>query len=227
VRRGQEAWIRLQAGRSWADWICVGEALEIGRHRAIIEANTNEPRGARYESIFGDWLRETGFDTLDKGDRKRLLDCLQHLPEIEAWRQTLPASKALTLNHPNAVWRAWQKTVAGKAASDKSPSLSRTARLKQEVVRLEDENFQLRRGGDDLFSWKDTAADIARLIADRLLQRLSPNKVQRVLECLSKVVAERAELLREPMKVEPSKRGKKRRRSIVQRDIAAKQQAAA
>jgi hypothetical protein len=229
VRRGQEAWSRLQSGRSWQDWLAVGEAVQVGRHRAMIEADTNQPRGSRYDSIFGDWLRETGFDTIDKADRKRLFDCLAHRGEIEAWRQTLPTNKRLQLNHPTSVWRNWQKaTVAGKATANRTPQLSPISKLKQEVVRLEDENLQLRRAGDDLFSSRDSAADIARLIADRLLQRLSPTKVHQVLEQLSQVVTERAELPREPMSAEPPKRGKKQRRRTIedfQRNIAAKHKA--
>src|SRR5262245_20043869 len=93
VRLGQEAWSRLQAGRSWADWLAVGEAIQVGRHWAMIEADTNQPRGARFNSIFGAWLKETGFDTLDKGDRKRLSTCLGHRSEIETWRQALPTNK--------------------------------------------------------------------------------------------------------------------------------------
>jgi hypothetical protein len=230
VRRGQEAWSRLQSGRSWEDWLSVGEAVQVGRHRAMLEADTNRPRGSRYDSIFGDWLSEAGFDTLDKADRKRLFDCLKHRGEIEAWRQTLPANKRLQLNHPTSVWRNWQKaTVAGKATADRTTQLSPISKLKQAVVRLEDENLQLRRAGDDLFSSRDSAADIARLIADRLLQRLSPIKVRQVLEQLSQAVTERAELRREPMSAAPSKRGKKQRRRTVedfQRDIAAKHKAA-
>jgi hypothetical protein len=225
VRLGQEAWSRLQAGRSWADWLAVGEAIRVGRHRAMIEADTNQPRGARFNSIFGAWLKETGFDALDKGDRKRLLLCLERRGEIEAWRATLPANKRLQLNHPNSVWRNWRRApVAGRATSNKAEQLSPIAKLKQELVRLEDENHQLRRAGDDLFSSRDSAADIARVIADRLLQRLSPPKVRQVLEQLSQVVTERAELLREPMTAEAPKRGKKQRRTVeaFQREIADK-----
>src|SRR5262245_20454288 len=228
VRRGQEAWSRLQSGRSWEDWLSVGEAVQVGRHRAMVEADTNQPRGSRYESIFGDWLRETGFDTLDKADRKRLFNCLEHRSEIEAWRQTLATNKRLLLNHPASVWRNWQKaTVAGKATTNRTAQLSPIAKLKQEVVRLEDENLQLRRAGDDLFSSRDSAADIARLIADRLLQRLSPPKIRQVLEQLSQVVTERAELPREPMAA-VARRGKKQRRTVeaFQREIAAKQKSA-
>jgi hypothetical protein len=225
IRMGQEAWSRL--GRSWQDWLAVGEAIRIGRHRAMLAANTNRPSGARYESIFGDWLRETGFAALDKGVRKRLLDCLEHCHTIEAWRQTLPENKRQLLNHPNTIWRHWQKaTVAGKATADRAAQISPISKLKQEIVRLEDENLQLRRAGDDLFSPLDSAADIARLIADRLLQRLSPPKVRQVLEQLSQVVTERAELPREPMTAEAPRRSKKPRRTVeaFQREIAAKQE---
>lgn len=227
IRRGQEAWSRLQAGRAWEDWLAVGEAIQVGRHHAMIEANTNRPRGSRYDAIFGDWLRQTGFDTLDKGDRKRLLDCWEHRAEIEAWRQTLPTNKRLLLNHPSSVWRNWRKaTVAGKeAAAEKPARLSPISEYKQEIVRLEDENLQLRRAGDDLFCPQDTAADIARLIADRLLQRLSPAKVLAILEHLPRIVAARAELPHEPMPAPPTRRKQSKKRRTIedfQRDIASR-----
>ena len=217
VRRGQEAWSRLEAGRSWEDWLAVGEAIQVGRHRAMVEANTNQPHGSRFNSIFGEWLQETGFDTLDKGDRNRLLNCLKHHAEIQAWRLSLPANKRLQLNHPNAVWRNWQKTVVGKAAGETPGQLSPIGRLKQEIVRLEDENLQLRRAGDDLFSSKDSAADITRLIADHLLQRLTPTKVREIAKLLPDVIASRAELPRNSMR-------SSRRRTVedFRRDLAAK-----
>jgi hypothetical protein len=116
-----------------------------------------------------------------------------------------------------------------KATADRTAPLSPVAKLKQEVVRLEDENLQLRRAGDDLFSSRDSAADIARLIADRLLQRLSPPKVRLVLVQLAQVFTERAELPREPMSAESPKRDKRQSRRTIeefQRKVAAKHKAA-
>jgi hypothetical protein len=229
IVRGREAWSRLRKGQVWDDWLVVGEALHLGRHLAMLEAHTNEPSGSRYNAVYGEWLQINGFNEIDKGVRSRLFDCLQRRSEIEAWRSTLPLSKRLHVNHPNTIWRNWQKaTVAGKATANSTAQLSPIAKLKQEVMRLEDENLQLRRAGDDLFSSRDSAADIARLIADRLLQRLTPTKVHQVLEQLPQVVTERAELPREAVTADPPKRGKRQRRTIedFQRGIAAKHKAA-
>ena len=222
IRRGQEAFSRLKAGRSREDWLAVAEAIQEGRRIAMIQANTNQPRGSLYGSIFGEWLRQTGFDAIGEGERKRLLDCLTHRVEIEAWLETVPANKRLTLNHPNSIWRNWQKTtVAGKATKD-TEKLSPVARLKQSIATLEEENDHLRRAGDDLFSARDSAADIARLLADRLLQRLSADKARQVIGLLPDVIAERAELSRDLMK--PPKQSRKHRRTVedFRRDLTAK-----
>jgi hypothetical protein len=184
IRFGQEAWTRLKTERCREDWFAVAEAIQEGRRIAMIAAKTNQPRGSLYDSIFGDWLKEKGFDAIDKGDRKRLLDCLANRAEIETWLATLPEKRRLQVNHPNPIWRGWNKT--------KNPTqLSHSAKLRQEVVRLEEENRLLRSAVDDLFSPLDSAADIAWLLADRLL-RLSPNKLRQVVETLPRVVAERS-----------------------------------
>jgi hypothetical protein len=221
VTRGREAWSRLK--KSLADWFAVAEALHHGQHQAMVESHSNEPKGARFQAKMGEWWRTTGFDEIDKGIRSRLLLCLKYRDEIEAWHKALPSNKRLQLNHPSSVWRNWQSaTIASRATpSKKPPKLSPIGRLKQEVVRLEEENLQLRRAGDDLFSPKDSAADIARLIADRLLQCFSPTKVRHILESLPKIIAERAELPREPMTATTPALRKKKHRAIeeFQRDV--------
>ena len=66
VVRGQEAWHRLREGHSWDDWLAVGEALQYGRHVAMLEAHTNKPSGSRYQVMYGEWLQTTGFHEIDK-----------------------------------------------------------------------------------------------------------------------------------------------------------------
>jgi hypothetical protein len=81
---GQEAWSRLKKHMSWSDWTSVGRAHLKGRRAAMREANTNEPTGRRYNQIFGELTRH-GFDDIDKGDRSRLFEVMEHLDEIETW----------------------------------------------------------------------------------------------------------------------------------------------
>lgn len=222
VQRGRDAWSRLGQGQSWQDWLAVGEALRVGRHLAMLEAHTNEPTGPRYQTVFGEWLETEGFSEIDKGDRKRLFDCLKHREEIESWRATLPLNKRLELNHPSTVWRNWQKsTVTGNATV--TPRTSPVAKFKQEVARLEDENHRLRRAGDDLFVAQDTATDIARLLADRLV-RITPTKARQILELLPKLYAERS-----AETPHDKARPRKKRRTIedFRRDVAARKAAEA
>jgi hypothetical protein len=221
VTRGQEAWGRLK--KSLDDWFAVAEALQHGQHVAMLEAHTNEPSGKRFQVIMGEWLCLTGFNEIDKGVRSRLLNCLKHRAAIEAWHATLPSNKHQQLNHPNTVWRTWQKsTVTGNATI--TPRPSPVTKYKDEIAHLENENHALRRARDDLFAATDAAIDIARLFADRLV-RLTPTKAKQILELLPELYAERAA---ESLHDKARPRSRKKRRSIedFQRDVAAKKAAA-
>ena len=106
---GQVAWKRLKkGGRDWGDWITVGEALTAGREVAMRGAETNQPEGAAYNQLFGQWLTRYGLHDMDKSDRARLLKVMEHLGDLE-WRQSLDMTQRLKLNHPSTVWRHWQK----------------------------------------------------------------------------------------------------------------------
>jgi hypothetical protein len=104
-RQGTEAWRRLKKEKSWGDWLKVGEALQVGREWAMNQAGANRPWGKGYNTAFGEWLMKYKLDDMDKGDRSRLFDVMDNLPQIEEWRQTLAMTERLRLNHPNAVLR--------------------------------------------------------------------------------------------------------------------------
>jgi hypothetical protein len=181
IRAGQEAWKRLSSGLTWSDWVLVGEALQVGQAEAMRTAHTNAPEGRRFNSEIGQWLKANDFDRIDKGTRSRLLTCLKNRPAIEAWMATLPINKRLTLNHPNTVWRAWQRTQVPKS-DDTPPKPSHVERLKASIVELEEDNARMRReiksGGGDLWRPEDSAKSIARVWASTL----SPSKIESIIK---------------------------------------------
>jgi hypothetical protein len=111
IARGREALGRLAKDQTWEDWLAVGVAIDIGRQHAMRVSGKNTPEGKGYNQAFSKWLKDEGFDHLDKGDRKRLMDCIDHQAEIEEWRRSLTMSQRLRLNHPSTVWRRWPQSV--------------------------------------------------------------------------------------------------------------------
>src|SRR5262249_27703897 len=146
VQAGVDAWTRLKKDRAWADWVTVGEALLVGQAEAMRSAHTNRPEGRRYDHELADWLRHSGFDGLDKGTRSRLLACLANREAIETWRQSLPPSDRLRLNHPKSVLARWRQATTKKPEA-KGPSP--IAKLKEENARM---RHEIERGGGDLWA---------------------------------------------------------------------------
>jgi hypothetical protein len=189
VRRGQEALLRLRRG--YEDWMAIAEALQAGRAESMRAAYTNEPKGKRYERAIGEWLLARSFHVIDKSARNHLLECLEHREAIEKWRTTLTEGERFRFNHPDTVLRRW------KAATDvpdpnKSSNPSPTAKLKAEVVRLEEDNHRMRkeigRGGGDLWSANDAADDIATV----MVAKLSKDKAQCVARAILKLIKQKS-----------------------------------
>lgn len=103
VRRGRDAWGRISNDSTWADWLAVGEALEVGRVESMRAAFTNMPTGSAYNRAMGDWLATNGFDKIDKVSRSHLSSCMDNRGAIEQWRATLTMSQRLKLNHPHGL----------------------------------------------------------------------------------------------------------------------------
>jgi hypothetical protein len=186
VTRGREAWKSLRADETFEKWVAIGRAIEAGRTAIMRFLNTNQSKGRVWSETFGQWLRENEFDQIDKGVRSRLQTCLDNLPEIEAWRQTLGLTLRLQLNHPNAVLRRWQ---AARAAPKEGPGNSGGPgnRKDIEIVRLQEEldaaNKKLReieRGRENVtegrdWTWHDRVDDIAAAML-----RTHPDKAKRL-----------------------------------------------
>jgi hypothetical protein len=187
IRHGQEAWGRLRTGSTWADWVAVGMAHVIGRTTAMRDGHINKPKGRSYNVAFSAWQKKFGFEGLDKGDRSRLFDVMDHLKEIDGWLHKLPESERLRLNHPSSLWRRW-KAATATPKPDTEPKPSAMQKLKDELVAALEERDRYKReydhGGGDLWSVEDRPQDIAKVI----FGKLSKHKAEKVARAILKLV---------------------------------------
>jgi hypothetical protein len=152
IAKGREAWARLNASRSWDNWLAVGHALDEGRNWAMCEAHINQPRGRAFNDMMGKWLRQYSFDEIEKAARSQILRCVDDEAAIEAWRADLPLAVRLKLNHPANVLARWQASKA-RPKANKSPTATE---LKAEIARLRQWNQHLKAGAGNTFMPDDT-----------------------------------------------------------------------
>jgi hypothetical protein len=140
-------------------------------------AQSNEPKGKRYEKIMGEWLLAHSFHVINKGTRNRLLECLQHRRAIEKWRATLTEGERFRFNHPDTVLRKWKAvTVAPEPNAASKTSAAANVELQEKLYRAERE---LSLGGD-LWAPEDAPEEIATV----MLVKLSPTKAERVARAI-------------------------------------------
>jgi hypothetical protein len=155
---------------TWNKWVAIGKALSAGRTYCMRVANTNQPKGRHYNEIFSAWLKQYQFTNIEQAARKRLFDCVDHLDEIEIWRQRLSPDERVRYNHPTTVLRKWQASFA-VVDPDVPGKASAVAKLKESVRVLSEENHRLKQAADSgsLFDLrKDTINDIARVIVSNV-----------------------------------------------------------
>jgi hypothetical protein len=124
IERGQAAWQRLLASHSDTinDWFAIGEAIEEASTAMLHSLGLNKPEGKTWAINFGDWLKETGFNKIDKAVRSRLKRCMEHRIEIQEWLASLPIEKRVDYNHPSTVWRKWNAEFGVSASVKKGPT---------------------------------------------------------------------------------------------------------
>jgi len=112
IERAKRAWRRIRKrGRTiFAEWLLVGQAISIGRARALAEAGCARPYGVRYHKAMAAFLQETGFDEIGDDERHKALRCFEQREAILAWIATLPPDRQRTLNHPNYVLSLFKGT---------------------------------------------------------------------------------------------------------------------
>ncbi len=178
---GRQASERLKNSgkRLWEDWLLVGKAVERVQGHAMLAAQTNRPEGKRFCQQHADLLRRAGLDWIDKATRSRLLECLKHGEEIDAFLAKLSDAKRSKINHPNSVWRAYQKSTSEPTA----PKQSAISELRAENARLRRE---VESGGGDLWAASDTAKDIAMVIRSKV----TPSKAKAIADELKRLAKE-------------------------------------
>ena len=108
-RLAAEADIRIKSGMHWRDWMFVADGMAVGQAKAMRLASTNRPYGKAYQRAFGDWLKDREWaNRHDKGARSNMLWCVDHISEINAWRERLGQKERDKLNHPTTVKRAFE-----------------------------------------------------------------------------------------------------------------------
>jgi hypothetical protein len=109
VRQGRAAWGRLKKGNGdWADWILVGAALLEGRKIAMHNARTDRASGTGYVQALQSWQLANRLD-LRPLERNDLFKVMAILPDIEAWRATLPPARRARIGRPAAVLHNYRK----------------------------------------------------------------------------------------------------------------------
>jgi hypothetical protein len=181
VCRGREALDRKR--RDYDDWCLIGEALDEGRIEIMRILHTDKPRGKKYQSVMGKWLKANGFDIIDKGTRSCLLGCLEHRAKIEAWRaelQNKDPTAYFSLNHPTTVMRAWKK--ATKLPNpDAQKKQSAYAKLEAANIELQERlhhTEHLLEVMEDGADW--SSKDSALSIADLVVRKMKPDKAMNV-----------------------------------------------
>ena len=80
----------LDRDKTWEAWLRIGKAFQEVRTVAMKSAGVNRPFGPRYrDSVPLLWRFKFTDRIKDSGDRARLVEVMEILPEIEAWRNGL------------------------------------------------------------------------------------------------------------------------------------------
>jgi hypothetical protein len=187
IERARQAISRLIEGRTRQDWFDIGDALALGRTVVKTRANIKTPNGAQHARLYSAWLAEVGLaniDKIDKSTRARLLDLVDHKPDVLKWLATVPLNKQLEWNHPRTLWQHWQKSKISINTKLEKPT-SHTAKLKESIASLSEENQRLKSlNGGNAFTSKDRPADVVRI----LVSTFSSSKLTQIRSLLGKEI---------------------------------------
>jgi hypothetical protein len=169
IRDGQAALRFLDRDKTWEAWVRIGKAFMEVRTVAMQRAGTNRPFGPLYRDLFGRLLRQFKFieRIKDSGDRARLVEVMENLPEIETWRNGLTNDERRRWNHPTTVLREYKKATR-KEIAQPDDAMFRAPTAKDKIKALKAEVHELRKGAPLPWGPNDSPADKARAVMEHL-----------------------------------------------------------
>ena len=106
---------------SLEEWKVIWRALLVTRKEAKRKAHTDQPRGPKYNALFGNSLQINGFDRIEKTVRACLLSIAEHEEDVEAYLAGLEPAERARYNHPTNIWRAWICSYRGNRGNPPLP----------------------------------------------------------------------------------------------------------
>jgi hypothetical protein len=169
IRDGQKALRWLDKDNTWEAWKRVGEALLEVRRVAMQGAGTNRPYGPRFRELSGRLLRQFRFTESIKhpSDRSRLVEVMENLAAIEAWRNGLTDEQRRLWNHPKTVLERYRADMRKQLATP-DDDVFRAPTAKEKIRELKSEVHELRKGAPLPWGTHDSPADKARAVMEHL-----------------------------------------------------------
>jgi hypothetical protein len=99
----------LSAKDCYPDWRAIGLAVLAGRRICMREAGVERPHGIKYSRRFNEWLSKHHFDEITQTTRKCSCLIAENVVQVDGWLNQLPETRRRTLNHPQVIWREFQR----------------------------------------------------------------------------------------------------------------------
>lgn len=151
VTQGAAAWRDIRRGASFASWLVVAAALQVGREVCMRQAETNRPLGARYNALMGRWLEANGFHGLTGQERYAALQVVERIADIERWRATLSEDQRRRWNSPGCVmtqFKRHQRATAGTPTQRAAAQLTKLGLDQAQIARASDAIYALMKVGN-------------------------------------------------------------------------------
>jgi hypothetical protein len=89
IKAGLDSWREInRVNSSFEGWLKVGNALRVGKQKALRTTMANGPFGRNYCREFGLWMNENGFGEMRAPTRSIAIELAENEAAITLWRNT-------------------------------------------------------------------------------------------------------------------------------------------